>query len=61
MKQLILGLITLVFLVILAPVFAFSLVAPLAMQSILLYWTSFVALAGLVGGGAAFWAYLESR
>ncbi len=61
MKHSILGLLTFFFLILLAPVLAFSMVAPWAMKSILIGWSSFVLAVGLIAGGISLWVYLESR
>lgn len=61
MKDCILGLITLVFLVIMAPVFAFSLVAPWAVKTILIWWSVIVLVVGGTAGGIALWAHMETR
>jgi hypothetical protein len=61
MKKFILAVITYIFLVIMAPVFAFSMLAPLAMKTILIWWVTFVAAATVILGSLSLWAYLESR
>lgn len=61
MKKFIQGLITFVFLVILAPVFAFSMVAPWAVKSILIGWTAIVLVVGGIGAGIFLWAHMETR
>ncbi|MFA5514850.1 MAG: hypothetical protein WDA20_01055 [Desulfuromonadales bacterium] len=61
MKYSILGLLVFFFLILLAPVLAFSMVAPWAMKTILLCWGSLVLVAGLIAGGFSLWVYLESR
>lgn len=61
MKKYILGLLTFVFLVVLAPVFAFSMVAPWAVKSILIGWTAIVLVAGGVAAVILLWAHMETR
>ncbi len=51
----------LIFLVILSPVFMFSMFAPAAMGSILFYWCLFVGTATLLGGGIFLYARMETR
>lgn len=61
MKGYILGVITFIFLIILAPVFAFSMVAPWAVRSILIGWTIIVLVAGTIAAGITLWAHMETR
>ena len=58
MKNILRGILTFVFLVVLAPVFLFSMLAPVHFDTILLYWSGFVLSAGIVLGGL--FAYMRS-
>lgn len=61
MKRFILGLVTFFFLVILAPVFAFSMVAPWAVKTILIWWSVIVLVVGGGAGALLLWADMETR
>lgn len=61
MRKFVLGLFTIMFLVVLAPVFAFSLVAPWAVKSILVGWTATVLVIGGIGATIFLWAHMETR
>ncbi|BCR03226.1 hypothetical protein DESUT3_02950 [Desulfuromonas versatilis] len=58
MQKILLGILTLVFLVILSPVFMFSMLAPRAFSTILAYWSIFVGIAAMVLGGLC--AYIRA-
>lgn len=60
-KRIILTLLTIVFLLILAPVFAFSMVAPWAVKTILIWWSGIVAILAAIGGAISLWVFMESR
>ncbi|WP_305041371.1 hypothetical protein [Geoalkalibacter sp.] len=61
MQKLLLGLLSVVFLVVVAPTLMFALFAPYAMGTILVAWSTVVALATVIGGGIWVFAARAAR